>query len=700
LQEKHTTASPETSTAEAGYNQVDFRIRKVLHILRRCSLSKNNHRSSGHLFSMSDTPGINTDELGRLTGRQYAIAENSVSIGNDRKEVAVPTTATHERRVALSVTTVGMLAAMLNSSILLISLPAIFAGLGLDPLAPQNISYLLWMLMGYMLVTAVLVVTFGRLGDQYGRAKLFNLGFAIFTIGSVACALVPNSGSAGALELIGLRILQGIGGAMLTANSTAIITDAFPPDRRGFALGVNQVAGLAGSFFGLVIGGLLSEWHWRAVFWVSVPVGLWGTWMGYRTLHDKPRANDRHQRIDWWGNITFGIGLISLLVAITYGLQPYGGHNMGWTSPMVLTGVVLGMVLLAVFVRVERKVANPMINLQLFKIRAFTAGNIVNFASAMARGGLQFILIIWLQGIWLPLHGYDFADTPLWAGIFMLPLTIGFLVAGPASGALSDRFGARAFSTGGLILTALTFLGLMLIPADFNYVVFATLLALNGIGSGLLAAPNSAAIMNSVPASERGAASGVRATGMNAGMVLSMGGFFTLMAIGLANKLPASMYAGLTALGVHADAAQTVSQTPPVGTLFAAFLGDNPVTQLLTAVDPAQLQPGGGADVATLTGRTFFPHLISDAFHFGLVVAFSASIGLLLIAIVASAMRGKQFIHADQGQPAAAPNSTVAHSGSMMRAMAREGAAMEFPAVPGADVEYEKAVAQEAPSRP
>ncbi len=608
-------------------------------------------------------------------------------------------TATHERRIALGVTTVGILAAMLNSSILLISLPAIFAGLGPDPLAPQNISYLLWMLMGYMLVTAVLVVTFGRLGDQYGRAKLFNLGFAIFTVGSIACALVPNSGSAGALELIGLRVVQGIGGAMLTANSTAIITDAFPPDRRGFALGVNQVAGLAGSFFGLVIGGLLSEWHWRAVFWVSVPVGLWGTWMGYRTLHDKPSAGRKHQRIDWWGNVTFGLGLISLLVAITYGLQPYGGHNMGWASPMVLTGMALGVVLLVVFVRIEGAVSDPMINLRLFRIRAFTAGNIVNFASAMARGGLQFILIIWLQGIWLPLHGYSFADTPLWAGIYMLPLTVGFLVAGPASGALSDRFGARAFSTGGLVLTALTFVGLMLIPADFNYVLFAGLLALNGIGSGLLAAPNAAAIMNSVPASERGAASGVRATGMNAGMVLSMGGFFTLMAIGLASKLPASMYSGLTALGVHSDAAHTISQTPPVGTLFAAFLGDNPIAQLMGAVDPAQLRPGGGADVATLTGHTFFPHLISDAFHHGLVVAFSASLVLLLIAIVASAMRGKQFIHADQGEHDVRPDLTDPHPETTLQAMAREGVAIDFPAIPGADLQYEDAMADQAPTR-
>src|SRR4051812_24668714 len=275
-------------------------------------------------------------------------------------------TATHDRRVALSVTTVGILAATLNSCILLISLPAIFNGLGLDPLAPANISYLLWMLMSFLLVTAVLVVTFGRLGDQYGRAKLFNLGFLIFTLASVGCALVPNGGAAGALEIILLRVVQGVGGAMVMANSTAIITDAFPPERRGFALGVNQVAALAGSFLGLIIGGVLSEWDWRAVFWVSVPVGIWGTWMGYRTLRDKPRDHARRVVIDWWGNLTFGFGLIAVLVAITYGLQPYGDHTMGWTSPKVLAGLIGGVFLLLAFGAIETRVADPMIDLRLF----------------------------------------------------------------------------------------------------------------------------------------------------------------------------------------------------------------------------------------------------------------------------------------------------------------------------------------------
>ncbi|MGX7679573.1 MFS transporter [Jatrophihabitans sp. DSM 45814] len=623
-------------------------------------------------------------------------------MANERKDRFVSITDAHDRRIALSVTTVGVLAATLNSSILLISLPAIFDGLGLNPLAPENISYLLWMLMGYLLVTAVLVVTFGRLGDQYGRAKLFNLGFGIFTVASIACALVPNTGSAGAMELIALRVIQGVGGAMLTANSTAIITDAFPADRRGFALGVNQVAAIGGSFLGLVIGGLLSEWHWRAVFWVSVPIGIWGTWMGYRTLHDKPRDRTKKVAIDWWGNLTFGVGLISILIAITYGLQPYGGHTMGWTAPRVLTGLIGGVVLLIAFGFIETRVKDPMMDLRLFKNRAFAAGQTVNLLASMARGGLQFMLIIWLQGIWLPLHGYDFSSTPLWAGIYMLPLTIGFLVAGPASGALSDRFGARAFATGGLLLTAATFGGLIALPANFNYMMFALLLALNGIGMGLLAAPNSAAIMNSVRASERGAASGIRATGMNAGMVLSMGGFFTLMAIGLASRLPDSMYSGLTKLGITPEAATQISHTPPVGTLFAAFLGDNPIKALVSQIDPKQLQPGSGVDVATLTGREFFPNLIADPFRHGLAIAFGASIVMLLIAAVASALRGDKFLQTED-DVATSVSGVVADTGDRPRhetigqAIAREGAALD--GIPGQDVAYEDALAEQGAPR-
>jgi len=543
-----------------------------------------------------------------------------------------------ERRIALTVTTVGMLAALLNSSILIISLPDIFAGLGINPLGASSIGFLLWLLMGYLLATSVLVVTFGRLGDQYGRAKLFNLGFVIFTISSVACALVPNSGSAGAYELIGLRIVQGIGGAMITANSTAIITDAFPADRRGFALGVNQVAGLAGSFLGLIVGGLLAPWHWRLVFWVSVPFGVWGTYMGMRHLKDDDRRRGEIQ-IDWWGNTTFAVGLIGLLTAITYGLQPYGHHTMGWTSPAVVTGLVGGVLFLVAFVVIETRVASPMFDLKLFRIRAFAAGNTAGLLAAMARGGLQFMLIIWLQGIWLPLHGYSFSETPLWAGIYMLPLTVGFLAAGPLSGALSDRRGARALATSGLLLTIASFVGLIALPADFSYSLFAALLALNGVGSGLFAAPNASAVMNAVPADQRGAASGVRATAQNAGTVLSIGVFFSLMAAGLASRLPAAMQSALISGGVPPPDAVAASHTSPVGTLFAAFLGANPVRTVLQQVDPGRPVP------AAVTDTGFFPRLISGPFEHGLAVVFTASILMTLVATLASLMRGGKFVH-------------------------------------------------------
>jgi len=533
--------------------------------------------------------------------------------------------------VALSNTTLGMLVATINSSIVLISLPAIFNGIKLNPLAPGNVSYLLWMLMGYMLVTAVLVVTLGRLGDMYGRVRIYNAGFALFTVTSIALSLDPFDGGRGALWLIGWRVLQAIGGSMLMANSAAIITDAFPAAQRGMALGINIVAAIAGSFIGLVLGGLLAEWNWRSVFWVNVPIGLVGTIWAYRSLHDAGQR--RKARIDWWGNLTFAVGLTALLAAITYGIQPYGGHTQGWTNPWVLAGLIGGTAVLGVFALIESRVAEPMFPLGLFRIAAFASGNAASLLGSIARGGLQFMLIIWLQGIWLPLHGYDYAQTPLWAGIYLLPLTVGFLAAGPLAGHLSDRFGARLFAAGGLLLIAASFAGLLLIPSDFHYLVFALLVFLNGLGGGLFAAPNTALIMSSVPAHLRGAASGMRATFQNAGMVLSIGIFFSLMVAGLAGSLPHTLDSGLTAQGVPAPAAHAISQLPPVGTLFAAFLGYNPIQELL---GPKVLAALPAANAHTLTGREFFPNLISGPFHDGLVIVFWLAIAMSVVAAVAS----------------------------------------------------------------
>jgi MFS family permease len=545
--------------------------------------------------------------------------------------------------VALTNTTLGILMATINSSIVIISLPAIFRGIHLDPLLPGNVSYLLWMLMAYLLVSAVLVVSLGRLGDIYGRVRMYNAGFAVFTVGSVALALDPFSGGVAADWLIAWRVVQGIGGALLIANSAAILTDAFPVSQRGLALGINQVAALAGSFIGLVVGGLLAGWNWRAVFFVSVPIGLFGAVWAYRSLVEHGRRVAA--RIDWWGNLTFAIGLTALLAGITYGIQPYGGSAQGWGNPLVIGGIVGGIAMLGLFALIESRTAQPMLHLELFRVRAFAAGNAAVLLSAIARGGLQFMLIIWLQGIWLPLHGYAFEETPLWAGIYMLPLTAGFLVAGPVAGFLSDRHGARGMASGGLVLVALTFAGLLLLPTDFGYPSFAVLILLNGVGSGLFTAPNTAAIMNSAPAGQRGAASGMLATFQNAGVVLSIGVFFSLMIAGLASTLPTTLTNGLAVQGVPAEVAQRVGSLPPVGSLFAAFLGYNPIANLVGPQVLGQLPP---ANAALLTGTHFFPELISGPFHDGLVIVFSAAIAMALVAALASLARGAVYVHHDQ----------------------------------------------------
>ena len=543
--------------------------------------------------------------------------------------------------VALSNTTLGVLIATINSSILLIALPDIFRGVGIDPLQPGNTGLLLWLIMGYLVVTAVLVVSFGRLGDMYGRVRMYNAGFAVFTVFSILLSVTWMHGTAGAVWLIVMRVLQGVGGALLMANSSAIITDAFPVEQRGLALGLNQVSGIAGGFIGLVLGGLLGPLDWHAVFLVSVPIGLFGTVWAYWKLHDT--GIRRPARLDWWGNVTFAAGLIAVLVGITYGIQPYHGSTMGWTNPMVLGCLVGGLAVLVVFCLIETKVPDPMFRLSLFRIRAFTAGNIASLLSSLGRGGLQFILIIWLQGIWLPRHGYSFEQTPLWAGIYMVPVTIGFLGAGPVSGYLSDRYGARPFATGGMVLSALSFAWLLVLPVNFSYWQFALALFLIGVGMGLFASPNRAGIMNSLPPHRRGVGGGISATFQNAAMVLSIGIFFSLMITGLARSLPSTLSGGLVAQGVPAASANALAGLPPVSVLFASLLGYNPLGTLLDPQVLAQLPPDRAA---FLTGRSFFPDLISGPFAAGLTVAFAFAIVACLIAAVASWLRGGKYVDA------------------------------------------------------
>jgi MFS family permease len=538
--------------------------------------------------------------------------------------------------IALSNTTMAVFMSALDGSIVIISLPAIFRGIRLDPLAPGNVVYLLWMIMGYRLVQAVFVVTLGRLGDIFGRVRIYNAGFAVFGVASVLLSFDPFQGGHGALWLIGWRTLQAIGGSMLTANSAAILTDAFPTEQRGLALGVNQIAAIAGQFIGLVAGGLLAVIDWRAVFWVNVPVGVFGTVWAYRMLRD---TGERHKaRIDWWGNIAFAAGLSAVLVAVTDGIQPYGHHTMSWSSPLVYGLLIAGVLLLFVFVVIEGQVANPMFDRALFRIRAFAAGNAAGLFASVARGGLQFMLIIWLQGIWLPLHGYDYSATPLWAGIYLLPMTLAFLISGPIAGWLSDRHGSRGLASFGMLVFGSSFIGFLFLPVNFPYWAFALLIVVNGLGVGIFSSPNSSAIMGSVPARHRGAASGMRATFQNSGTALSIGVFFSLMIAGLAGTLPTTLTRGLQQQGVSAGVAHQIGSLPPVSSMFSAVLGENPVGHLLSSQNALASLPTANQQV--LTGRQFFPNLITGPFQHGLLIVFATAAVLSVLAAGASMFRG------------------------------------------------------------
>ena len=549
----------------------------------------------------------------------------------------------HYKWVVLSNTTIGVVLATMNATSLIIALPVIFRGIQLNPLSPANFPYLLWILMGYMLVSAAVVVTVGRIGDIFGRVKMYNLGFAWFTVGAILLSLVWSHGSTGALELVFLRMFQAIGGALLMANSAAIITDAFPADQLGLALGTNMVAAILGSFLGIIAGGLLSQIGWRWVFLINVPIGAFGTVWAYLKL--KEIGVRIKARIDWIGNLSFAGGLAMVLTGFTYGIKPYGRSLTGWGNPFVLEMLFGGLALLVVFVVVELHVEAPMFRMSLFRIRAFAAGNAAQFLGAVGRGGLQFMLMIWFQGIWLPQHGYSFVDTPLWAGIYMIPWMLGFGMAGPISGRLSDRYGARPFATAGMLLSAAMYAAMMAFPADFAYWPFAAVMFVSGIAMGLFASPNTASIMNSVPARHRGAASGMRVTFANSGMPLSMGLFFTLLIIGLNAKVPSAMYAGLVTHGVPAAKAAQLAHLPPLGYIFAAFLGYNPLKSLLGPSVLSHLAPARAAD---LTGRAFFPQLIGPAFKHGLVLILVFAVVMSIIAAFASALRGERFVHEDE----------------------------------------------------
>ena len=557
--------------------------------------------------------------------------------------------------VVLINTTIGMLMASINQTIVLISLPAIFSGLHVDPLAPGQSNLLLWMLMGYSAVTTVLLVTFGRIADIFGRVRIYNLGFVVFTVGSLLCALTPSEGTTGAIELIVFRMLQGVGGACLFANSIALLTDAFPARQRGFSMGINQIAFIAGNVVGVVLGGILAAVNWRLDFLISVPVGLFGTVWAFRALHEI--GSRRAQPLDWMGNLTFAGGLLALMFGLTEALTPYGNQPMGWSNPIVVLVLGAGVILLAAFVVVETRVRYPLFDLQLFRIRDFLFGNIAAFLFSLARGGLQFMFIIWLQGIWLPLHGVRYADTPLQAGIDTMPLMLGFVVCGPIGGWLSDRYGSRLLATGGILVAGVGAALLMTLPANFNLGLFAAYLALMGAGMGFFSAPNTSQIMGAVPAEHRGAASGMRAMVLNAGMTASTAIFFTIVIASLSNNLGPALLAGAGQAGLPPELAQRIASLPPGAAVFAAMLGYDPVSHLIPASLLATLPPGVAARV---TDPHLFASLLAQPFVTGIRVALAACVAMSVLAGVASALRGSDRRHQNDVVDASASDVAVA----------------------------------------
>lgn len=538
--------------------------------------------------------------------------------------------------MALLVVLISSLMGMINISIVLISLPAIFNGIHVDPL--NSFQYLLWILMGYSLVTATLLLSFGRLSDMFGRIKMFRLGLTIFTLGSILLYLTPSTGDAGAIEIILFRIFQAVGTALFMANSAAIVADAFPRNELGKAIGINMVAIMAGQFLGLILGGVLATLDWRYIFLLSVPFGLIATILSIKLKEIS--IKDVKTKLDIWGNMAFMGGITLLLVGVTYGLMPYKTDLMGWHNPWVVLSMIGGAVLLITFPFIERRVESPMFRLDLFRNRMFTYANTAGFLASINRGAVMFVLILLLQGIWLPLHGYSYESTPFWAGIYMIPLTLGIFIMGPVSGALSDKYGPRWIATTGMLITALAFVLLAIMPYNFNYIEFGSVLFLMGVGSGMFGSPNSSSIMNSVPPQNRGVASGMMQTLNNTAMTASMAIFFTILIVGITQRFPDAMASSLASIGAS-QLAPVFSNIPPTGALFAAFLGYNPVDALLTALPPQMVAQIPSTTISTLNGTTWFPTTFANAFLPSLKTSFLFGALLSVVAAILSAMRGE-----------------------------------------------------------
>ena len=542
--------------------------------------------------------------------------------------------------IALSNTSLGVFMGFMNANIVLISLPAIFRGIDINPF--NSFQYLLWILFGYNIVAAILVVNVGRISDIFGRVRMYNLGFLIFTIGSILLYITPGKGDIAALQIIFYRIIQAIGGSLLMANSAAILSEAFPPNQRGFALGLNGVIGIFGGVAGIIIGGVLATVYWRDVFLVNVPIGIIGTIWSYKSL--RQLSKPIRQKIDIAGNIMYAVSLILILIGITYGILPYGNQVTGWTNPYVILSILIGVIAFIGFLFIETKVKDPMFRLDLFKIRAFTSASIAILLAQIAFGGLQLMLVLLLQAIWLPLNGYSYEVTPFWAGIYLLPLLLGFGIMGSIAGRLSDRYGARVLATLGLLILGIGFILLNFLPYNFNYIEFAIIIFFMGVGNGLFVSPNMAALMNAAPPQHRGLASGIRAMLTNTGSTLSIGIFFTIVIDILYLTLPSAYASALNPLGLS-QLVPLLSKIPPTAAIFAAFLGYNPVSTVLSQLPASVYNSIPSSTLATITSNYWFPNVIAPAFMESLRIAFYISAGMVFLAALASALRGRTIIY-------------------------------------------------------
>jgi len=539
----------------------------------------------------------------------------------------------------LANTTLGAIMSSMNMYIVMISLPAIFRGLNIDPFAPGEFAYLLWILMGYSIVLASVLVTLGKISDMYGRSRVYTWGFVIFSIASILLSLIPsNSGNSGALWLIIFRIIQAIGGGLLMVNSSALLADAFPPNERGKALGLNQVSFIIGSFLGLIIGGFLVNYDWHLIFVVNIPFGIIGMlWSIFKLKRTRGEGNIS---LDIFGNVALAAGLLAISLGLTYSLIPYGNSPLGWGNPWVIVSFLVGAAFFALFVFHEKRAESPMFNLSLFKIRPYSYGIIALFLNSLARGAIMLLITIWLQGIYLPLHGYSYTATPFWAGVYMFPMLVGTVIMGPIGGILTDKYGARIFATAGMVIVAASLYALTLLPYNFSLLPFEIILFINGIGNGLFSAPNTTAILNSLRFNERGVGNGMRQTFNNIGSAISMALFFTITIAVFTTNIPSHMYSMAVNLGLPQQIAIFLSNLSPTGLLFAAFLGVDPVSAL-----PASLIKELPYKVLQiLDSPTFLPNILGPAFMIGLRSSLYISAVLVAIGALFSYMRGGRYV--------------------------------------------------------